>query len=100
MVALDKFKLIIKVTFLRQFWVYWYYFLFLSDPIQDRYCLHLAVQTNDEALVKVLINLGVDCNVIDSNGCTAFMKAAYYGHYQTLNLLLENFPNANLAGKN
>ncbi|XP_065647735.1 ankyrin repeat and EF-hand domain-containing protein 1 isoform X3 [Hydra vulgaris] len=69
----------------------------LADPIQGIYSLHLAVRTNNETLVKVLINLGADCDVKSLEGCTPFMEAAYYGHIQALRLLLEYFPKANLA---
>ena len=72
---------------------------YFSEPGDGQTCLHLSACYNDEAIIKILVSLGADCNVSDKQGRTPFMRAAEFGHIQALNLLLDSCDNPDLSGK-
>ena len=58
-----------------------------SEPEEGETGLHLAARVNDEEMVRFLLDLGAHPNVIDLKGRTAAMRAAEFGHVQTLDIL-------------
>ncbi|XP_041468862.1 ankyrin repeat and EF-hand domain-containing protein 1-like [Lytechinus variegatus] len=58
-----------------------------SEPEEGETGLHLAARVNDEEMVRFLLDLGAHPNVIDLKGRTAAMRAAEFGHVQTLEVL-------------
>ncbi|XP_022108549.1 ankyrin repeat and EF-hand domain-containing protein 1-like isoform X2 [Acanthaster planci] len=58
-----------------------------SEPNDGETGLHLAARVNDDDMVKFLLELGAHPNVVDLKGRTAAMRAAEYGHVQTLDVL-------------
>lgn len=58
-----------------------------SEPEEGETGLHLAARVNDEEMVRFLLDLGAHPNVIDLKGRTAAMRAAEFGHVQTLEIL-------------
>ncbi|XP_072031520.1 ankyrin repeat and EF-hand domain-containing protein 1-like [Amphiura filiformis] len=58
-----------------------------SEPKEGETGLHLAARVNDEEMVKFLLELGAHPNVVDLKGRTAAMRAAEFGHVQTLEIL-------------
>ncbi|XP_070577178.1 ankyrin repeat and EF-hand domain-containing protein 1-like [Ptychodera flava] len=59
-----------------------------SEPSDGETALHLAAINNNEEMVKFLLDLGAHPNVVDLKGRTAVMRAAEYGHIQTLEILV------------
>lgn len=59
--------------------------------------LSLAAQTNADDIVGQLLSLGADAGVVDLAGRTAQMKAAEYGHWQSLEKLANAGANMNLT---
>ena len=49
--------------------------------------LHLAAKANADDLVEFLLHLGADPDVVDFHRRSAAMKAAEYGHWQTVEIL-------------
>ena len=62
----------------------------LPEPENGETALHLAACKNNEALIKLLLDLGANTNVVDGKGRSAAMRAAEYGHVQALKLLTES----------
>ncbi|XP_033103431.1 ankyrin repeat and EF-hand domain-containing protein 1-like [Anneissia japonica] len=58
-----------------------------SEPNGGDTAIHLAAKANDEEMMKFLLELGAHPNVTDLNGRTAAMRAAEYGHVQSLEIL-------------
>lgn len=58
-----------------------------SEPKDGETALHLAARVNDEEMVTFLLELGAHPNVVDLKGRTAAMRAAEFGHVQTLEIL-------------
>lgn len=58
-----------------------------SEPENGETGLHLASRVNDEEMVKFILELGAHPNVVDLKGRTAAMRAAEFGHVQTLEVL-------------
>ena len=58
-----------------------------SEPNDGETGLHLAARVNDEDMVKFLLGLGAHPNVVDLKGRTSAMRAAEFGHVQTLEVL-------------
>ena len=59
--------------------------------------LHLAVQSNEEAACRILIEIEADVNCIDSNQRTPLMISCHRGYVQIARLLLEK--NAHLNAR-
>ncbi|XP_071963707.1 ankyrin repeat and EF-hand domain-containing protein 1-like [Antedon mediterranea] len=58
-----------------------------SEPNEGDTAIHLAAKANDEDMTRFLLSLGAHPNVTDLKGRTAAMRAAEYGHIQTLDIL-------------
>ncbi|KAJ8045832.1 Ankyrin repeat and EF-hand domain-containing protein 1 [Holothuria leucospilota] len=58
-----------------------------SEPENGETGLHLAARVNDEEMVKYILELGAHPNVVDLKGRTAAIRAAEFGHVQTLEIL-------------
>jgi len=52
-------------------------------------CLHYAVLNNNATLARHLLEAGVDVNEADQYGLTAIMIAAYMGHIEVVEVLLD-----------
>lgn len=59
--------------------------------------LGLAARANADDVVEQLLGLGADPDVVDLMGRTAAMKAAEYGHWQSLEKLAEAGANMTLT---
>ncbi|XP_077998571.1 ankyrin repeat and EF-hand domain-containing protein 1-like [Glandiceps talaboti] len=59
-----------------------------SEPSDGETALHLAAINNNEEMVRFLLDLGAHPNVVDLKGRTAIMRAAEFGHIQTLESLV------------
>ena len=60
-----------------------------AHPADNETTLGLTASRNDDTLLTHLIQLGADPNVADVSGRTAAMRAAEYGHLQSMNILAE-----------
>ena len=61
--------------------------------------LREAVELNDEARVRVLLNQGVDLNMKSNDGWVPLIHAVQHGHIALTELLLENGANARVVDK-
>jgi ankyrin repeat protein len=59
----------------------------LIEPEHGETGLHLAACKNNESMISLLLILGASPNVIDFKGQTPAMRAAEFGHIQSLILL-------------
>ena len=60
----------------------------VADNIGRTLLMH-AVFHNHRAMVKLLIRYGADIDAVDNAGITALMKAAYWGHVECVQWLLD-----------
>jgi len=60
-----------------------------AHPADNETVLGLAASRNDDTLLAHLLQLGADPNAADVTGRTAAMRAAQYGHLQSINVLAE-----------
>ena len=51
--------------------------------------MHIAACQNNENMISFLLDMGANPNVLNQQGQTPVMKAAEYGHVQSLQILAE-----------
>ncbi|MDQ7827230.1 MAG: type II secretion system major pseudopilin GspG [Candidatus Eremiobacteraeota bacterium] len=67
----------------------------VKDDETGETLLHLAASGYDEEALKLLIDLGADVNIKDSNGCTPLFYTAKGSTIKKAELLIENGANVN-----
>lgn len=60
-----------------------------SEPENGDTALHIAACKNNESMILFLLDMGANPNMVDQQGRTAVMRAAEYGHVQSLQVLAE-----------
>ena len=69
--------------------VLFYLAQFSAEPENGETALHLAACKNNEKMISFLLDLGASPNMVDLKGRSPAMRAAEFGHTQTLRLLTE-----------
>lgn len=71
----------------------------VSDPEDEETGLHIAAAVNNEAMLGFLLKKGASATVKDKLGRTPAMRAAEYGHIQSLVVLIESSETIDLSAR-
>lgn len=66
------------------------------EPENGDTALHIAASKNNQSMISFLLDMGANPNVIDQQGRTPVMRAAEYGHVQSLQVLAD--ANSDMTG--